>query len=172
MGSEALTCRLHEFSRASRITCTVDQPSRSIPASSLPSPTILFFPRSPRTLRRSARSFKFVFAVTKLLQSLYRTRGTVTTQLAKLLIYRLFNQINEGVGAHIYAPVQLFMVYGNCPKRSRCSLRGAASTPIFTFWTSGFFLLRPGVHLSFPSPVSLPPSTSSADIGHGGPVAV
>lgn len=48
-----------------------------------------------------------------------RTKETVTPQLAKLLIYSLFNQINERVGAHFYAPVQLFMVYGNCPKRTR-----------------------------------------------------
>lgn len=45
-----------------------------------------------------------------------RTKETVTPQLAKLLIYSLFNQINERVDAHFYAPVQLFMVYGNCPK--------------------------------------------------------
>jgi len=48
-----------------------------------------------------------------------RTKETVTPQLAKLLIYSLFNQINERVDAHFYAPVQLFMVYGNCPKRTR-----------------------------------------------------
>lgn len=47
-----------------------------------------------------------------------RTKETVTPQLAKLLIYSLFNQINERVDAHFYAPVQLFMVYGNCPKRT------------------------------------------------------
>lgn len=48
-----------------------------------------------------------------------RTKETVTPQLAKLLIYSLFNQINERVDAHFYAPVQLFMVYGNCLKRTR-----------------------------------------------------
>lgn len=48
-----------------------------------------------------------------------RTKETVTPQLAKLLMYSLFNQINERVDAHFYAPVQLFMVYGNCPKRTR-----------------------------------------------------
>jgi len=48
-----------------------------------------------------------------------QTKETVTPQLAKLLIYSLFNQINERVDAHFYAPVQLFMVYGNCPKRTR-----------------------------------------------------
>lgn len=48
-----------------------------------------------------------------------RTKETVTPQLAKLLIYSLFNQINERVDAHFYAPVQLFMVYGNCPEQTR-----------------------------------------------------
>lgn len=48
-----------------------------------------------------------------------QTKETVTPQLAKLLIYSLFNQINERVDAHFYAPVQLFMVYGNCPKQTR-----------------------------------------------------
>lgn len=60
-----------------------------------------------------------------LLRTLYRkrrTNETVTSQLAKLLIYSLFNQINERVDVHFYAPVQLFMVYGNCPKRTRASI--------------------------------------------------
>lgn len=59
------------------------------------------------------------------LRTLYRkrrTKETVTSQLAKLLIYSLFNQINERVDVHFYAPVQLFMVYGNCPKRTRASI--------------------------------------------------
>lgn len=65
---------------------------------------LLFFP-SLRTLYRKRR-----------------TKETVTSQLAKLLIYSLFNQINERVDVHFYAPVQLFMVYGNCPKRTRASI--------------------------------------------------
>lgn len=45
---------------------------------------------------------------------------TVKPQLTKLLIYSLFNQINERVGERTFMPpVQLFMVYGNCPKRTR-----------------------------------------------------
>jgi len=46
-------------------------------------------------------------------RALYRTRRTketMTPQLAKLLIYRLFNQINERVEAHFYAPSPV--IYG------------------------------------------------------------
>lgn len=68
------------------------------------------------------------------LRTLYRkrrTKETVTSQLAKLLIYSLFNQINERVDVHFYAPVQLFMVYGNCPKRTRASIgRGRDLRPL------------------------------------------
>lgn len=55
------------------------------------------------------------------LHAQYRTRWTkesVTPQLAKLLIYSLFNQTNERADALFYAFVQLFMVYGNCPKQT------------------------------------------------------
>lgn len=43
---------------------------------------------------------------------------SVTPLLTKLLIYNLFNQINERVDPHLYDSVQLFMVYGNRPKRT------------------------------------------------------
>lgn len=58
-----------------------------------------------------------------------RTKETVTQQLAKLLIYSLFNQINERVDAHFYAPIQLFMVYGNCPKRTSVPRPGPYGRP-------------------------------------------
>lgn len=40
----------------------------------------------------------------------------MTVQLVKLLIYCVFNQINERVGALFYALTQLVMVHGNWPK--------------------------------------------------------
>lgn len=66
------------------------------------------------------------------LRTLYRkrrTKETVTSQLAKLLIYSLFNQINERVDVHFYAPVKLFMVYGNCPKRTCTSIVAGVLRP-------------------------------------------
>lgn len=71
-------------------------------------PYLLFFSSFLVSLRRFIRHIET-----------RQTKETVTPQLAKLLIYSLFNQINERVDAHFYAPVQLFMVYGNCPKRTR-----------------------------------------------------
>jgi hypothetical protein len=53
----------------------------------------------------------FIFSAP--LRALYRTgrmKETVTPQLAKLLIYSLFNQINERVETHFYAPSPV--IYG------------------------------------------------------------
>ena len=52
----------------------------------------------------------------RLIQSNAAGKGTVTAQLVKLLIYSVFNQINERVGTFFNVPTQLFMVYGNWPK--------------------------------------------------------
>lgn len=94
------------------------------------------------------------------LRTLYRkrrTKETVTSQLAKLLIYSLFNQINERVDMHFYAPVQLFMVYGNCPKQTRTSIgrgRGLTAAPCAKFASRATALfpfagLRSRVFLTF-----------------------
>lgn len=80
---------------------------------------------NPFSLHSSPFFLAYYLLFFPLLRTLYRkrrTKETVTSQLAKLLIYSLFNQINERVDVHFYAPVQLFMVYGNCPKRTRASI--------------------------------------------------
>lgn len=108
------------FARSSLIF----SPPRETPA---PSRFILCrIPRGPFSHRALPSSLSFILLFfPRFLPPLHaphrtrRTKETVTPQLAKLLIYSLFNQINERVDAHFYAPVQLFMVYGNCPKRTR-----------------------------------------------------